>query len=459
VETPPIAMERGLRDDRSRPPSPRRRRLDRLLLAVFYRSVEIAGAERVPERGPVLFVANHGNALVDPMVLVALLPRVPRFLAKHTLWRNPVVRPLLALAGAIPIYRAQDGATSRNRETFSRCFEELADGGAVALFPEGISHDLPSLQPLRTGAARIALGARESGAEPVAIVPVGLTFEEKGRFRSRLLVTVGDALRGEAAGDDDEPVVRELTRRIDAGLRGVTLNFDSWHTARLVERAAEIYASQPERPMPGRAGLGERFSLRQAFGVSYEEARSRQPERVEALEAMARRYEQLLECFHLRDDHVTADYPWSHVVGYLGYRLPTLAVLLPLAFVGLVLNYLPYRIPGWVAATVQEQGDQPATYKVISGLFLFPIAWAIEVALAARAGGPLAASLVAVGAPATGWIALRFFERTESFWIELRAWLVLRWAPHRAAEMRILRRMMRGELQELVAATPESRDG
>jgi 1-acyl-sn-glycerol-3-phosphate acyltransferase len=458
--TPRVVEDRAAGDDRAGSSAARRRRrldrlarrLARLVLAVFYRSVEIEGAEHVPASGPVLFVANHGNALVDPIVLVALLPRLPRFLAKHTLWGNPAVLPLLSLVGAIPIYRAQDGATSRNRETFSRCFEELAAGGAVALFPEGVSHDQPSLQPLRTGAARIALGAQESGAESVAIVPVGLTFEEKGRFRSRLLVTVGAAIRGSAEGDD-ESGVRDLTQKIEAGLRGVTLNFDSWHTARLVERAAEIYASEPKRPMPGRSGLGERFSLRQSFGAGYEAVRAQDRERVEALEAMARRYELLLETLHLRDDHVIADYPWSHVAGYLGFRVPTLAVLLPIALVGLALNYLPYRVPGWVASTVEDQGDQPATYKVISGLFLFPIAWAIEIALAGRAWGALGASLMAVVAPATGWVALRFFEHTESFWSELRAWLTLRLASHRAAELRILRGMMRDDLQALVAST------
>src|SRR5262249_15575856 len=148
---------------------------------------------------------------------------------------------------------------SRNQETFTRCHEELARGGAVALFPEGISHDQPTLQPLRTGAARIALGA---SAVPVVIVPIGLTFEDKRLFRSRLLVCAGEPIAvGEARADDPE-AVRALTEAIDAGLRAVTLNTDSWYTARIVERAAEIYGSDSARAMPGIASLGERFSLR-----------------------------------------------------------------------------------------------------------------------------------------------------------------------------------------------------
>src|SRR2546427_2375621 len=227
------------------------RALARVLLAIFYRSTEVEDLGRVPASGPVLFVANHGNALIDPLVLVALLPRLPRFLAKHTLWSNPAVWPLLELAGALPVYRAHEGDTARNQETFARCYAELARGGTVALFPEGISHDLPALQPLRTGAARIALGGAAAAGAPVQIVPIGLTFEDKRRFRSRLLLCVGEPIAVEGARTDDADAVRALTEAIDAGLRAVTLNTDSWNTTRLVERAAEIYGGDSARAMPG----------------------------------------------------------------------------------------------------------------------------------------------------------------------------------------------------------------
>ena len=57
------------------------RRLARLLVGVFYRRIEVVGAERVPAAGPLLLVANHGNSLIDPLLLLACLPRPARFLA------------------------------------------------------------------------------------------------------------------------------------------------------------------------------------------------------------------------------------------------------------------------------------------------------------------------------------------------------------------------------------------
>jgi 1-acyl-sn-glycerol-3-phosphate acyltransferase len=141
------------------------RALSRLLIRVFFRQVEVQQAARMPPTTPVVLVANHINGLVDGLLLMAKLDRFPRFLGKSTLFKIAPLWPFLKLAGVIPVYRQVDGATGeQNASAFRRCHEILARGGLVALFPEGISHDLSSLQPLRTGAARIALEAGiESG--------------------------------------------------------------------------------------------------------------------------------------------------------------------------------------------------------------------------------------------------------------------------------------------------------
>ena len=56
----------------------------RVLARSFFQSVEVEGA--APDRGPVILAASHLNGFVDPVLLVAQLGRLPRFLAKATLW-------------------------------------------------------------------------------------------------------------------------------------------------------------------------------------------------------------------------------------------------------------------------------------------------------------------------------------------------------------------------------------
>jgi glycerol-3-phosphate O-acyltransferase/dihydroxyacetone phosphate acyltransferase len=480
-----------------------RRRLDalvaalaRLLVRIFFRQVEVVGGARLPASGPLVVVANHQNGLIDPLLIVAALAsrgRMPRFLATHLLWRNPALRPWLALGGVIPIYRPKDVAAAadpgQNAAAFARCHEQLAAGGAVALFPEGTSHSEPGLAPLKTGAARIVLeAARRFPGLAARIVPIGLTFEAKGTFRSRALLVVGEPIdpaaeiardrqEGEetAAGDGTgaatvpavasaaapaassrsvaapaapaAAAVRALTARIDNGLQAVTLSYGSWEEARRIGRAAELF-SRHSAPagLPGEGPLAERFALHRAFVEGYAELRRRDPERTAAAAEAVDRYDRMLGAFGLRDDQVAAAYPAIPVARWLGRTVLRLLIYLPLGVLGMALNWVPYRLVGEIAARASREPDLPASFKVFGGIVLFPLAWLLEAALAAklaaRLGGPsplaggAAALVTLIVAPATGWVALRFDDRRGQLWREARAWLLLRSRRAIAAELR-----------------------
>jgi 1-acyl-sn-glycerol-3-phosphate acyltransferase len=438
--------------------------LARLILSVFYREVEVAGGERVPPHEPLIFVANHGNSMIDPILLVGFLPRRVRFLAKSTLWNNPFVVPFLWLGGAVPVERRQDlGDAADNRATFARCHDELADGGCIALFPEGMSYHAPELQPLRTGAARIALGAEVDGApQELRIIPVGLTFEDKGIFRSRVLLSIGEPIdptpQRITAGEDLRHAVRELTERIEAGLRSVTLNHPSWHMARLIERAVEVHTSGDETAS-GETDLATRFSLQQTFGQGYERARERFPERLERLERLAHRYDATLYSLGLRDDHVTARSDWSRAVVRLGNRAPMMILGFPFAAVGIALNYLPYRAAGLVADAIGKSPDLPATYKVFTSVFLFPLVWVLESLVAQSIWGFWGGVTVGFGAPLTGYAAMLFRERYDDFIDEACGFLTMRMRKGRAAELRAVRVAIQSELSDLVADLSDEDDG
>ena len=153
-------------------------RLARLLIRIFFRRVEVESLAALPVDGPTVLVANHINGLVDALLLMATRPRFPRFLGKSGLFRIPPLWLFLKLAGVIPVYRAKDGeSTERNVSSFPTCRRLLAQKAQVALFPEGISHDESVLQPLKTGAARIALGAAiDDGVPGVVVIAVGCSM-------------------------------------------------------------------------------------------------------------------------------------------------------------------------------------------------------------------------------------------------------------------------------------------
>ncbi len=439
----------------------------RWLLGVFFRSVQVAGAEKIPRNRPLLLVANHVNGLVDPALILGPLPVYPRFLGKSTLWKIPILRPLLALAGVIPVVRQQDVSAgeadpalrrSANDEAFAKAYDLLAEGGALALFPEGKSHNEPELQPLKTGAARILLEAeRRKPGLGVRIVPVGLHFDRKHKFRSRAFVMVGEPIDPSAevaaylASDGgDRRAVDGLTDRVDEALRSVTLSLPSWEEASLIARAAEVWVRPAADEPPRIRSFDEDVPLRHTFVSAYRELSLREPERVAAVAESVRRYDRLLSACRLSDAQVATDFPASPAIRFVLGSIIRLLIHLPLALFGVALNVVPYGLVDAIARREgKEAADQEATYKLIASLVLYPLAWAAEAALVGWRAGGAAALAVGVAAPVTGWSALLFLEGGQRFLREARAFFLLRTRRDLRTELRARRHEVVRGLEEL----------
>ncbi|MBC7978585.1 MAG: 1-acyl-sn-glycerol-3-phosphate acyltransferase, partial [Myxococcales bacterium] len=127
------------------------------VMRLYFRDIERLGDPPGPEVRGRVFVANHTNALIDPVLVItdAACPIAP--VAKSTLWAVPGLRWLLDRAGAVPIVRrvdTPDKSAAANADAFRDIAAHLSGGGNIVIFPEGTSHSEPHLAPLRTGAAR-----------------------------------------------------------------------------------------------------------------------------------------------------------------------------------------------------------------------------------------------------------------------------------------------------------------
>ena len=226
------------------------------LVLGFHRSVDVAWRDRYPTDRPVLVVANHGNGFVDPVVVAAVLGRLPRFLAKAALWKVWIARPFLGLAGVLPVYRSRDGdQVGNNASVFEACHRELAQGATVAIYPEGTTGDRAGLDRVKSGAARIALGALPTAPDTV-IVPIGMAYESKVETRSRVAVMFGEPIAvadfagrglgadGEAHHDD----ARALTARITASLQAVSPGFADVEEREILRAAARTEQSDERTP-------------------------------------------------------------------------------------------------------------------------------------------------------------------------------------------------------------------
>ncbi len=396
--------------------------VSRLVLRVFYRRVEASGLERIPASGPTILVLNHPNGLMDPLLLLCLSPRPVAFLAKSPLFSMPFVSLFVKAFDSIPVYRPQDADADvrRNRETFAAARALLKRGGVLALFPEGISHDEPRLMPLKSGAARIALGAASEG--PVTVVPAGLTYEARDLFRSEALLRVAEPFTVEPIpldekGEPPRTAVKALTDRVRTALEGATLQAD--------DREALALASFAEALLPGGGeaeGLDARLARRQLLLEGAGLLRESQPGRLAALSARLRRFSRVLEAAGLSPGDLDAGAARAELAASTFAALLVALFLAPPALLGLLAHAPAYDLIGPLARRLSRgDADMVATIKVLGAFVFFPLTW---IALGAAAG--LAWSLplgllVGLGLPVCGTLALLLLERWEATSAALRA--------------------------------------
>jgi 1-acyl-sn-glycerol-3-phosphate acyltransferase len=405
-----------------------RRALDRLLAGLVrvvaagaFTRLEVEGVDRVPHDRPVVLVANHYNGLVDALAVIAALRRLPRFLAKATLWNLVAARPFLWLVGLIPVHRrVDDGAGSSNRSMFAAAEACLARGGTVAVFPEGITHDSPRLAPIRTGAARIALGAHEEGVPGVVVVPVGITYEDKVALRSRVLVRAGPPLSidddvpallapGGRASDDDHETVRRVTEEIGERLQAVSPDFDSFLEATGLATAAEVTlreeVSQPREPVP----LADREA------VAARLADLPDPERGALLDELGR-YVLALDALHVSDEQLVPRVTTRAVVRRLILLVIAVAVLAPFAVAGVFVNAIPAAIVA-VAGLAVKTPVTKGTVRLLVGIVVFPLTWLV-LAWLDVGDAVLASLLAALTFPLTPIVDV-VFDGRSGFWSSL----------------------------------------
>ncbi len=436
------------------------RALSRLLVGLFYRRVDAVGLERIPTCGPLIVAPNHHNALVDGLLLLAKAPRPLMPVAKAPLFHHPLIGPFLRLLGAVPVHRRQEAGDdpARNLAMFSAVTEALRGGGAILIFPEGVSQPEPTLMPVRTGAARMLLAARAQGAEPVTLLPVGLLFHEPGTFRTGwALVVVGEPVPSEdcvtAAAAEPQEAARRLTERLADALRRLIVEVEDRHTLRLVEHAEAVW--REERPESAHDPAA-RAEWRQRAARAYRYLLTREPERMATLRRRLERYVKDLESAGLTGRQLAETYPPRVVAGYALSQAGALLLGLPLAAWGLVNHAAAYWLTALATRLARPDPDAEATFKLAAALILYPAVWIAEGWTAWRLGGGWLLAVFVVALLPTGFFALTWAERLGRVIREARG--LFRFLVDRDLHrhLRSRRRALMEELTALLALVPES---
>jgi 1-acyl-sn-glycerol-3-phosphate acyltransferase len=447
-----------------------------IALRWYYRDIQVEGLERVPRRGPVLLVVNHPNALVDALVVGWVLRRRVLITAKSTIFANPIAGALLRFIGVVPLRRATDEARAnalmnpaRNRETFETVHRALARGGMVLIFPEGKSHDEPSLAPLKTGAARMALHARNSRDVPgLSVVPIGLTFERKDAPRSRVFVQIGEPIRMDTwSAPTGAPPAEALTAEIDTRLRAITLNYstvdDAARAVQLASLVAAIFDDVPplghrSRPLGEETAIARRIDqLADRLPVADDSLRAQADRLIDRLEA----FQRLVAQHEVMVEDVGLDIRFRGALRFVVREGWLLLLGGPIALWGRVNHWLPFRLARVVAMQSVESAADPAMRTLVAGSAFVVTTYLAQTALVSAIWGLLVGLGYLVSLPIAAEINFRLSDRLRRAVARARAFLLFRRDPALHQQLRTQLGALRADVlgfdQALSAVHPEVR--
>jgi len=403
------------------------RQLARAMARLYYSRIEIAGQENIPAHGPVLLVANHANSLMDPVIIGIAARRPVHFMAKAPLFRIPIFGRLLFALGMVPAFRAVDnaGEVGRNVESLSKAAAFLAKGALVGIFPEGKSHDLLKLEQVRSGAARMALQGHEAGARTLVVVPLGINYERKERFRSAIWVKVGEpiALEKWLAENPAEPrqQMRLLTAEIDQRLQQAVVHLKEAGWEPLLGLLEAFHPPLRTTPL-GR--IQQRKRIADAMNYLWSSDAARAQELITALQ----RYRDKLVAAGLTPRADVLQWHGIKLALRLGWEAVFMNVGFVLVFVGTLHHLLPFFVVRGITRLIKAPGRSTvalarlgiglpvyfAWYGLVwwwmAGYFLPWVAWAWLIPM-----------------PFAGLLALRYWWRVRDssgvWWRQI--WLAL----------------------------------
>lgn len=164
-------------------------------------NVHYVGKENIPKDTPVIYVSNH-RTNADPPLVCCAVPRRHAFMAKEELFKNKFFGGLITWLGAFPVSRGKG-----DMGVIDTAVERLDEGRSLLIFPEGTRSKDGKVHKGHSGAA---LTAVRSGKP---IVPVGIVFGEKLKFRTKVTVKYGKPINpADYCEICDNPNTRQLVK-------------------------------------------------------------------------------------------------------------------------------------------------------------------------------------------------------------------------------------------------------
>ena len=412
---------------------------------VFYRRRLVLGREYFRFDGPAIVIINHPSTLMDVLNSAVEIRQEMFFLANYGLFRHPLSNWLLTRLFCIPVKRKEDVAEGENRNNdgaFEASYRHLEKNGVLFIAVEGVSWMNRFVRPIKTGAARIALGAEAHNGWnlDVKIIPIGLSYSTPHLFRSDVVVQAGEPVYAREWSENWQKnpaqAAKDLTQYLEDQLKALSIHTRDEAGEALITRLEELL--QNENPLPQQAAF-ERSQRLTHTVLDNADLR----EKTEAYFALLNK--------HGLTDRGICDlrftiYDWRLAI--YDWRLVGLALGFPVFAAVYVFWFLPCYLPWLLNKKMGLYIGYSSTVKIVAGMITFPLALWGWYRLALAAGlEPVWAWAVLVGFTALGF----FVDVYQDWWRDWRAARRVRRVEKEQPEVVAAIRKMRLEITVLIS--------
>ena len=358
-------------------------------IRLYYNEVKVKNKQHLPQReGPVIIVANHPNTLMDAWVIGMICKQPIHFMAKATLFDSKLKLRLLRSLNLIPINRQGEGITKGvdNMDSLTECYEVLAAGKTLVIFPEGTSYKERVLRKLKTGTARIALETeqRNGGELGVKIVAVGLNYSQQEKFRSNILIDVDEPhdvrqYLEEYKKNKHEASMR-LTKEIRRRLERVLLTAESQDEELLIENIYKVLNTRYQEKKI--RGVSKEVADMKEITRRLDEIKILQPWRLEEIKNKLKSIDWKLEKMHIRTDFLDRKFRSVPFLKQVLISMLFVLIAMPVALFGVLHNIFQYLFSDWLVPKISKDIEYYAPLAILVGTALYPVTYALWGVLA-----------------------------------------------------------------------------
>ncbi len=428
-----------------------------LVYGSYFRKIYVNNLENLPRNEPVILASNHQNALIDALAFVYSARCQPVFLARADIFKGRLLKHFLNFLNIMPIYRMRDGAASlkKNEEIFEKTLSVLKNKyNPLLLFPEGAHGDKRRLRPLKKGIFRIAFMAQDyfKNRQVVKIVPVGLDYGDYQKFRSTLFINYGKPIEVSdyysLYTENNIEAVNKLRERLAREISNLMIDIQTEEYYDLYQNLRIIYNSELRKRLniTGKS-LHDKFTADKKMISVLDEYKDRNPKEIKSLDKKVSEYMDGLNKFNLRDWVLQKDF-YPLIIRCLEALL--LMTLLPVHILGMVNNYVPYKIPAILTRKIKDPQFH-SSFKLVMALVFFPAYYIILVVAGLILINPLWIKLAYFFTiPLTGLFAFKYYIRLKKLRAKFRYSSLVRRKNSDIRQLRMLRRDITDSMNKII---------